>query len=145
MGERSSCCGFRLEVGKFRWREYHNQDGRTGELSLCPHTKINNYTAIHEQKQPWESSDVHLETPATQWNKKPETNWTKKGRTASFCLCHPILQVGIAQHQEGTPQVEGVPLTGKGKTGVNNQLPQPFGTLQEKTHFRFTSPREQQS
>ena len=36
-------------------------------------------------------------------------------KIASFCLYHPIPQAFIAQHQEGAPQLETVPLVGEGK------------------------------
>ena len=40
-----------------------------------------------------------------------------EGSTASFCLHLSIPQADIDQHQEGTPQLERVPLTGKGRLG----------------------------
>lgn len=48
-----------------RWN-YNNcaschQDGGIPDSSLCPPTKINNFTAIHEQEELWESTGVHLQ------------------------------------------------------------------------------------
>lgn len=40
---------------------------------------------------------------------------TERRTAASLCLPHPIPQAGVAQCREGTPQLERVPLSGKGK------------------------------
>ena len=62
--------------------------------------------------------------------RKSENNCTKwEGRIVPFCLHHPIPRASVAQHQEGIPQLERAPVSGKGKAGPATSFP--FGELRE--------------
>ena len=62
--------------------------------------------------------------------RKSENNRTKReGRIVPFCLHHPIPRASVAQHQEGIPQLERVPVSGKAKAGSATSFP--FGALRE--------------
>ena len=56
--------------------------------------------------------------------RKSENNRTKwEGRIVPFCLHHPIPRASVAQQQEGIPQLERVPVSGKGKAGSATSFP----------------------
>lgn len=77
--------------------------------------------------------------------KIPENNHMKKeGRTASFCLPHPILEADIAQHQERTPQLKRVPCPRKGGQHVGTDSLAFWNTVW-RIHFGLNPSREQQS
>lgn len=85
--------------------------------------------------QLWESSRVHLRNFSnTVEQKKSENNYTKrKGKTASFCLHYPTPQMGTVQCQEGMPQLEKNPLTGKVQTSEQQGSSTSWGTMQVPT------------
>lgn len=78
-----------------------------------PPTKINDWTAIHNQKHLWKTSRACLGNFSNTHGTTTKSH--KRRKRTSFCLHYYIPQAGTVQCQEETLQLERVPLTRKEK------------------------------
>lgn len=97
----------------------NDQDGGMENPSLHPPTRINNDTAISEQKQLYRSSGVLLGS-TVKLNSREELR-KKRKRMVSWCLHHPIPQQNYSVARGETPVGKRPPLS------VSNKLPQVLG------------------